>query len=100
MRLLVFGLTLVVVPYIRAQNGWHFVKDDPSTKKHDLEITAESFDQTADGHMKYLHNMTARVYEFNGKASQTIHSKEAVVNFDTGTLAYGPQLKAVLSLKR
>jgi hypothetical protein len=101
MRLRVFGLALVLVPYIGAQqNGWRFVKDDPATKKHLIDMSAESFEQTGDGHTKYLHNVTARIYDSNGKAFQTIHSKEAVVNFDSGTLTYGPQLKTVLSLNR
>jgi hypothetical protein len=102
MRLLVFGLALVVVvPCIRAQqNGWHFVKDDPATKKHIVDVRAESFDQTGNGHTKYLHDVTARIYDPGGNISKVIKSKEAVANLETGTLRYGPGLKSIVSLNR
>jgi hypothetical protein len=101
MRLLVLGLALLAVPCIEAQpNGWHFVKDDPATNKHVVDISAESFDQTGNGHTKYLHNVTARIYDSGGNLSKVIKSKGAVANLETGTLRYGPDLRSVVRLKR
>ena len=78
---------------------WHYLKQDPSTKQHLVQIDAKSFDQTADGYTKYLHNVTARIYNKNAKAIRAINTKEAIVNLKTGTLAYGPDFKTIVSLK-
>jgi hypothetical protein len=100
MRLVGLGLALPSILCLGAQpKGWHCTKDDPATKKHVLDVSAESFDQTPDGRTKYLHSVTARIYGSDGNTAQVIESKEAVANFETGTLRYGPDLKSVLSLK-
>jgi hypothetical protein len=100
MRFIVVGLTLTVLSIEAQPKGWHYVKDDPATKKHIVDISAESFDQNANGHTKYLHEVTAKIYDVSGNVTQTIKSKEAVANLENETLLYGPDLKSVLSLKR
>ena len=101
MRPLVLGLAFLSLLCIEAQPiGWHYVKEDPATRKHRVEINAEAFDQTVNGHTKYLHNVTARIYDSSGKVTKIVKSKEAVANFETGTLRYGPDLKSALSLKQ
>ncbi|MBV9268789.1 MAG: hypothetical protein JO061_21655 [Acidobacteriaceae bacterium] len=100
MRQCVLGLTFTVLCIGAQQKGWHYVKDDPATKKHIVDISAESFEQNANGHTKYLHKMTARIYDSSGKVARVVKSEEAVANLESGTLRYGPDLKSVLILKR
>jgi hypothetical protein len=77
---------------------WHFEKVDRANANRLIQVDAKSFDQTGDGRIKYLHDMTARLYRANGDFKQ-ISSKEAVADMNRATLAYGADLKTVISLK-
>jgi hypothetical protein len=97
------GASLFVAIQLLAQSShwrsdWHFEKADPASGKMQIEISAKSFDQTADGKIKYLHNMTAKIYNANG-GFREISSTEAVADTNRATLAYGPGLKTIISLK-
>ena len=100
MRIFLLSNALWIAATLGAQaTPWHYAKEDRSTKQLLVQIDAKSFDQTADGHTKYLHNVTARIYDKGAKTFRAISSREAVVNSESGTFAYGPDLKTVVSLK-
>jgi hypothetical protein len=84
--------------FAQQRQGWRYLKEDPKTKKHVVEIDAKSFDQTPDGRTQHLHDMTARLYDANGVTFKQITSKEAVMDEKSGTLAYGPDLKTIVKL--
>jgi hypothetical protein len=91
LKRLIFSPAFLVALELGAHStSWHFVKDDPATGQHLVEIHAKSFDQTAGGHIKYLHDMTARPFDARGSSFRHVRSKEAIINMQLGTLAYGP----------
>lgn len=98
--LILTGAVLFAVKAGAQTNPYHLIKDDPSTKKRQVEISAESFDQGADRHTIYLHKLTARLYDSNGKSFRELNSKEGLLKLDSGTLAYGPGLRSTVSLKK
>ena len=97
---LMFAVLLFVSSQTRAQDrSWHYRKDDPVTKKHIVQIDAESFQQTKDGDAKFmLRGMTARLYDAVGSSYKQISSKQAIVDEKLGTLTYGPGLKTTIVL--
>ena len=84
----------------RAQDSsWHYQKDDPITKKHIVQIDAQSFQQTKQGNATFvLREVTARLYDATGSIYKQISSKQAIVDEKLGTLTYGPALKTVVKL--
>ena len=99
MRRTALAASFLIATQLFAQSiPWHYEKVDPATRSRIIEIDAKSFDQTADGHLKYLHNMTAKLYNANGSVRQ-ITSKEGIADMNRATLTYGPGLKSVISLK-
>jgi len=100
MRLVLLGFVLFSGFCFAGQlKDWEFTKENPVTKNRVVAIRAESLDQSSNSHTKYLHNVTAWLYDSRGNVTRTIKSKEAVANLDEGTLRYGPDLKSVLKLR-
>jgi hypothetical protein len=97
---LIIGVAALLALQLTAQQQqrWHFRKDDPTTKKHVIQIDAASFEPTASAQTIKLHDVTARIYNASGSFTQ-IRSENAIVNERLGTLTYGPQLRNVLKLK-
>jgi hypothetical protein len=83
---------------VAQQDGWHFRKDDPHTKKHVLTIDAKSFEATKDPSVLLLHNLAARIYRANGETFKEVNSDNAIVNLTSGTLSYGPELSKEIKL--
>jgi hypothetical protein len=93
------SVALLASPLAAQQNqAWHYRKDDPTTKKHVIQIDAASFESSAGAETIKLHDMTVRIYNASSSFTQ-LKSKDAVINEKLGTLTYGPQLKTVLKLK-
>lgn len=100
MQLLVCGAIFFVSSFqiTAAQDqGWHFRKDDPQSKRHIIQVDARSMEPTTEAGTFLLHGMTARLYDSTGSYKE-ISSKEAIINEEVGTLAYGPGLKATIKL--
>jgi hypothetical protein len=83
----------------QAMPDWHFVKDDPATRKHALTIHAASFQSTSDPPVIQLHKMVARIYQADGSTFKEVISADAVFNERLGTLRYGPHLSQVIKLR-
>ncbi len=83
---------------LAAGKGWHFVKDDPGTGKHIVEIDARSFQRTSEVKAFQLQDVTVRIYNRAGTSHKEMRSKQAVIDEKLGILTYGPGLQSVLKL--
>ena len=78
---------------------WNYRKDDPKTHKPVLVIEAKSFVATGNQHTFRLQDMTGRLYDSSGVRYRQISSKEAVIDTQLGTLAYGQNLQSAVKLR-
>jgi hypothetical protein len=101
-KLLVIAATFIslgLAAQPESAQRWTYHKDNPKTHKPVVDVQAASFSPTGDGHTFRLSDMTARLYDSSGVSYKQISSKEAVIDEQLGTLAYGPDHQTIVKLR-
>jgi hypothetical protein len=78
-----------------SERGWHYVKEDPKTKKKLAVINAKSWERTSNPFLFKLNAVTGSVYNPGNSSYSNLNFQNAMFDEKSGTLISGQKLAII-----